>query len=113
MYNLKIIFFISLIFNYGFAHDEDIKNIFKGKDVKGTLVVSSLKKHTHYSNDHTRAYKGYLPASTFKILNTLIALDEKVIKDENEVIKWDGVDRGYKPWNRDHTLKTALPYSCI
>ncbi len=31
-----------------------------------------------------------LHASTFKILNSLIALDSKVVKDESEAIKWDG-----------------------
>jgi len=36
-----------------------------------------------------------LPASTFKIPNTLIALEEGVIKSDSEVIKWDGVLREF------------------
>lgn len=31
------------------------------------------------------------PASTFKIPNSLISIEEYAVKDENEVLKWDGV----------------------
>jgi len=41
-----------------------------------------------------------LPASTFKIPNTLIALEEEIV-DENTVLKWDGKKRAWKPWNQD------------
>ena len=59
------------------------------------------------------AEQGHIPASTFKIPNTLIALEEGVIKDQFEVIKWDGVVRQYAPWNADQTLATAFSRSCV
>ncbi len=53
------------------------------------------------------------PCSTFKILNSMIALDSGVINDENETIKWDGVARQYPFWNRDHTMRSAIGVSAV
>ncbi len=60
-----------------------------------------------------RSVNPYLPASTYKILNSLIALESKVIKDENEIIKWDGIKRFYDMWNQDQNLRSALKISCV
>lgn len=55
----------------------------------------------------------FLPASTFKIPNTLIALEEKAIKGLYDTIKWDGQTRSVDEWNHDQTLKSAFKYSCV
>ena len=60
-----------------------------------------------------RTKKGFLPASTFKIINSLIALETGVIKDEHEIIKWDGKKRFVQDWNRDHNLRSAIKYSVV
>jgi beta-lactamase class D len=54
-----------------------------------------------------------LPASTFKIPNTLIALEEGAIADEKQVLKWDGKNNVYAAWNKDQTLESAFKTSCI
>ncbi|WP_412728023.1 penicillin-binding transpeptidase domain-containing protein [Arcobacter sp. 15-2] len=64
-------------------------------------------------HNDTRAIKRYIPASTFKIPNTLIALEERAIKDEYEIIKWDGKKRFYKPWNKNQNLQSAIAISCV
>jgi len=53
------------------------------------------------------------PCSTFKILNSMIALDSGVVRDENETIAWDGVVREYPVWNRDHTMRSAIGVSAV
>lgn len=53
------------------------------------------------------------PASTFKILNSIIALETGAIIDQNEIIKWDGTLHELDTWNQDQTLKTAFKYSCL
>ena len=60
-----------------------------------------------------RADERLSPCSTFKILNSMIALDSRVVKDENEVIKWDGVKREYPAWNQDHTMRSAIAVSTV
>lgn len=63
-------------------------------------------------DNNDRASEAFLPASTFKILHTLIALQSSVVT-KDEVFKWDGVKRNYAPWNRDLTLEQAFRHSAI
>jgi beta-lactamase class D len=60
----------------------------------GSAVVLDLQnsERTIFGN---RADERLSPCSTFKILNSMIALDSGVIKDENETLRWDGVKREY------------------
>jgi len=53
------------------------------------------------------------PASTFKILNSLIGLETGVIRDEHFVIPWDSVHREIESWNRDHDLASAIANSVV
>ncbi len=95
------------------ANDNDIGTIFVENGIEGTIIISSLDGTREFIHNKKRSDQRFLPASTFKIPNSLIALNEKVIKDQNEIIKWDRKDKGWKPWNKDQSLKTALPESCI
>jgi len=88
-------------------------NSFVKNDITGTFVLYDTKTKQYKFHDKSRANKRYLPASTFKILNSLIALETKVIRDENEIIKWDSIDKGWIKWNQDHTLKSAISVSCV
>ena len=54
-----------------------------------------------------------LPASTFKIANSLIGLETGVITDEKMVIKWDGVKRWNENWNQDLTMAQAFKFSSV
>ena len=58
--------------------------------------------------------KRLTPASTFKILNSLIGLETGVIRDEHYVIPWDStVYRDFPAWNRDHDLASAIANSVV
>lgn len=110
---IKLIFILFLLFNsFLFAKDIEIENIFKNKQVDGTIVIESLntKKISIYNDK--RAEKLYSPASTFKIPNTLIALNEGVVTKDS-VIVWDKKIREYESWNKDQTLLTAFKSSCV
>ena len=60
-----------------------------------------------------RATTGFLPASTFKLLNALIILETGVLPDLDTVVPWDGVERELPSWNQDHTLRTAIQESAV
>jgi beta-lactamase class D len=53
------------------------------------------------------------PASTFKIPHAIAALDSGEIKNEDEVIKYDGHPSDNDAWRRDHTLASAMRYSVV
>ena len=55
----------------------------------------------------------YLPASTFKIVNSLIGLETGKIFDEKMVIKWDGVVREREELNKDMNMEEAFKVSSV
>lgn len=61
----------------------------------------------------------YLPASTFKIVNSLIGIETGKIVNEKMVIKWDGVVRTFPSgdtatdWNKDLTMQEAFKVSAV
>lgn len=53
-----------------------------------------------------------IPASTFKIPNTLIGLETGAVKPD-EVFPWDGMPREFGAWERDLALVEAFRVSCL
>jgi beta-lactamase class D len=64
----------------------------------------------HYYNKD-RCTERFLPASTFKIFNSLVALETAVAPDDQLVIKWDSVVRRHPEWNKDMTMREAFKVS--
>jgi beta-lactamase class D len=110
-----ILILISIFLSAGIVNAEDscLEKLFSERNLEGTIVISSLDGMTEYLYNKNRSEKRFLPASTFKIPNTLIALDEGAIANEKEIIKWDGEDKGWDLWNKDQSLETAFPISCV
>jgi len=65
------------------------------------------------ASDAAMADERFGPMSTFKIPNTLVALETGVATDEHFALPWDGVTRDRAEWNRDQTLETALRDSVV
>lgn len=91
----------------------EFQSIIDSANVKGAILVYDLKENKFYSNDFQWAKKGQLPASTFKIPNTIIALETKVVKNDSTLFKWNGEKRGMKVWEQDLLLKDAFRFSCV
>ena len=110
---IKLFLFITFVFNsFLMASDNDLENIFKNKNIEGTLVLESLNTKKFYIYNEKRAETLLSPASTFKIPHTLMALNEGVIRADS-IIFWDKTDKGMTPWNKDQTLESAFKLSCV
>ena len=107
------LFVIGLLALMGCQSDVDLASIFSERGVDGSILISSLDGKYEYQVNPERVKRAYLPASTFKIPNTLIALDEGVISDPDTIFKWDGKIRFVDSWNKDHSLRTAFPASVV
>jgi len=115
-------FFYFLLFTFYFfscssnnvTTDEGLKKYFDQYHVTGTFgmfnngqgqfTIYNLKRFTD---------SAYLPASTFKIVNSLIGLQTGVITNEKMVIPWDGVKRPNEAWNKDLTMEEAFKVSAV
>jgi beta-lactamase class D len=115
--------FLYLIVIFGFlgissmvSGQVDLKRAFRECDIRGSTTIYDYKNRKWIYSDSIDAQKLSLPASTFKIINLLIALETKVIKDENEVVKWVGKTDttlyGYRPEiYKDLTVRDAFEVS--
>ncbi len=79
----------------------------------GTFVLTQLRSSKAKVFNPTRAEQRFSPASTFKVFNTMVALDEGAVADEHEVIRWDQVERMFNKWNQDLTLVSAFEHSAF
>lgn len=92
---------------------EDFQNILDSAEVKGSVLIYDLQKDLYFSNDFDWAREGHLPASTFKIVNSIIALETGVVEDENTLFEWDGQKKRLKNWEQDLIFKEAFHFSCV
>lgn len=86
--------------------------LFRQRNWQGTFVVENVQTGNIDCYNPQRADKGYLPASTFKIVNSLIALQTGVLNPDT-LFRWDGVPRRLATWDRDMTLSEAFQASCV
>ena len=96
-----------------FTEREDFGRYFREEGVTGTLLIYDLRTDRFLVHDAERARKGSIPASTFKIANSMIALETGSMADTSTVLEWDGKDRGVEVWNRDHSMTTAFRNSVV
>ncbi len=108
---IKLIFILIFSINL-FANDVELENLFKKYQVEGTLVLESLNTKKVDIYNEKRANTAFSPASTFKIPNTLIALNEGVV-NKDSIIVWDKKVREFDAWNKDQTLQSAFKSSCV
>jgi beta-lactamase class D len=93
---------------------EDLAKHFTDENTVGTFVGYKVEDYLVISSDKNRSGEPMLPASTFKIPNSLIALETGVVEDpDKDVFKWDGVKRSIEAWNRDHTMRSAIAVSAL
>ena len=90
-----------------------IQKLLDASKLNGAILIYDVQKQTYFSNDFIEAKKQVLPASTFKIPNSIIGLETGLIKNENSIFKWDGKERAMAQWEKDLTLGEAFQASCV
>ncbi len=99
-------------FTYSPPTEALLDSLFNVHEAVGTFLLQDIKGDTTYVYNEERAKIAYLPASTFKVPNTLIAL-ELGVADTNEIFPWDGTERFAEQWNQDLNLAQAFRYSAF
>ena len=79
----------------------------------GTFVLFHPATGQTERLDPARAATRFLPASTFKLYNALVAVETGVVGDVDSVFAWDGQQRSIAQWNRDHTLRSGMRFSVV
>jgi beta-lactamase class D len=93
---------------------DDLAKHFFDEETIGTFVGYKVDDYLIIASDKDRSGQAMLPASTFKIPNSVIALETGVVSDpDKDIFKWDGVIRSIEAWNHDHTLRSAIAVSAV
>lgn len=99
---MRLIFFLALLhFNSITFAQSNWNQPFEDCGLKGSTTIYDYQKKQWLSSDIEDNQEQTLPASTFKLVNTLIALDTRAVENEDEIIPWiddyDTVKYGHRP----------------
>ncbi|MEN3274476.1 MAG: hypothetical protein V7631_266 [Massilia sp.] len=90
-----------------------LAELFKREGVTGTFVVHDVAADTYTVHDPERARVRYVPASTFKIPNSLIGLATGVVASVDQVLPYGGKPARLPQWERDMPLREAIRVSNV
>lgn len=112
-----ILLIASIVFSF-VSQAQTVDPAYKKYHVEGSIVVFDVNRNKWFFSDRNDAYKGILPASTFKIVNSCIALQTRVVDNEHEVLSWDKKIRTFNgapvaAWNKDTDMQDAFRNSTV
>lgn len=85
---------------------------FRAERVSGTIALYDTAGESLSCSDVPLCEKPTIPASTFKIAHSMIALETGVLDHAESVLPWDKREYPVAEWNQDHTLRSAVRVSC-
>jgi beta-lactamase class D len=91
----------------------DLEAIFAEQGTLGTFALVDVAAETMTVVNRARAEKRTVPASTFKVANSLIALETGAVRDENEILPYGGKPQPVKEWEHDMGLRDAIRISNV
>ena len=86
---------------------DDLAKRFFDLGTTGTFVAYKVDDYLIIASDKVRSGEGRLPASTFKIPNSIIALETGVVEDPDKDASCGWRDARHRALNMDHTLRSA------
>lgn len=98
---------------WGVTQDDALDGVLAAEDAAGAIFIRRLSDGAEWTGGGARVDQRFLPASTFKIPNSLIILETGTVTDpERQVLPWDGVERS-PGWDDEQTLRTAFVRSAF
>lgn len=91
----------------------ELSSIFQREGLPGTFVLLDGSRDTVLFSNKARAEQRFIPASTFKIANSLIGLDAGAVKNVDEVLPYGGKPQRIKAWEHDMNLRDAIKASNV
>lgn len=94
-------------------NDTSLEKYFKENKVEGTFGMFDNGKGSFNLYNVVRFRdSAYLPASTYKIINSLIGIETGRVKDTTVVFEWDGLSHGRPECDKDMPMNQAFRVSC-
>ncbi len=115
---MKNLTLVALVVSFLAACTEAPKKMDPPKDpfagVNGCFLLYNMKTQTFEKViGESSCRERFVACSTFKVPLAVMAFDAKVLKDENQVLKWDGIKNDREALNHDHDAKTWMRDSVV
>jgi beta-lactamase class D len=91
----------------------ELARLFRQEGITGTFIVHDLANDRYTVHDRKRAETRYIPASTFKIANSLIGLSTGVVAGVDQVLPYGGGPTRRPEWAQDMSLRDAIRVSNV
>ncbi len=98
---------------YAQGDPERLQAVFDGFGYEGAFILTTLEGDSTLRIHPDRCSMQYIPASTFKIPNSCIALETGVIDGIHDTLRWDGRKCSFKSWEQDMDMSVAFQRSCV
>jgi beta-lactamase class D len=91
----------------------ELEGLFNNAGVVGTFVLYDTHSGNFVGHNQTRSKVRFIPASTFKILNSLIGLSVEAVKNVDDIIPYGGLPQPFDAWEKDMGLREAITLSNV
>lgn len=91
----------------------DLLGPFLSRSAVGCMAFFDTNTGTTSLVGQDRAVTRFIPASTFKVANSLIALETGAVADEMELIPYGGRPQPYPTWEHDMPMREAIGLSAV
>ncbi len=99
-----------LLFSASAFAEVDFKKTFADRDA--CFIIADLETGRILAEHNPKRCKErFSPCSSFKVPAALMAFDKGILKDENQVVKWDNIKRSRQEENQDQTPITWMSNS--
>jgi len=90
-----------------------VSQLFRSAGVTGAFVLYDVTQIQLIGHNRERAYTQFVPASTFKVANTLVGLSVGAVKSIDETLPYGGKPQHVKAWEKDMSLREAIAMSNV
>jgi len=113
LFTVIIFFYFSQIHALDLQESPQLDQLFADSGIVGTFVLYDVNADRFLVHDSARAEKRFIPASTFKIPNSLIGLSTGAVANVDEAIPYGGKPQAIKAWEADMGLRDAIKISNV
>jgi beta-lactamase class D len=91
----------------------EVGELFKRAGVTGTFVLYDVDAGRLVGHNQARSKLRFIPASTFKIPNSLIGLAVEAVQGVDDILPYGGQPQSFAVWEKDMGLREAITLSNV
>ncbi|MEX2335192.1 MAG: penicillin-binding transpeptidase domain-containing protein, partial [Pseudohongiella sp.] len=89
------------------------RSVIETTGYQGNMLVYDMNEGRYFAAFTDDVEQQHIPASTFKIMSSLVVLEAGAVADADTVLAWDGVTRSRAETNADMSLRSAFQLSSV